>query len=172
MTRDGKHLWNGGTFAFMPEVFVRELRAHLPEVAGPMEAAFTRYGKRTFKKALAEAYAQMPSVSVDYGVMEQADQVETLVASLVWDDLGSWDAIARHRKPDAHGNSTRGDATVVDSTNCVVDAREGHVALLGVEDLIVVRTGDTVLVAKRGRGEDVRTIVERLKAGSRSALLE
>ena len=168
---DGKHSWNGGTFAFRPSVFIAELERVLPAVAGPLEAAFARFGTRGFSAALRKAYEAMPSISVDYGVMEQAASVEVLVSDIGWDDLGSWDAVARHRTPDADGNRLRGDVTAVDSQDNLVDAEVGHVALLGVKDLIVVRTGDTTLVARRKKGEDVRKIVERLREAGRGDLL-
>ena len=167
----GRHLWNGGTFAFRPEHLLREAAEHLPEVATPIRAAFEQWGKRGFKAALKKAYDVVPSISVDYGIMERTRHVETLASDVEWDDLGSWDAVARHRKPDADGNRMRGDVTVVDAKDCVVDAGDGHVALLGVEDLIVVRTKDTVLVARRGCGEDVREIVKRLEAEGPEDLL-
>ena len=171
MVADGRHSWNGGTFAFRPDVFLSELEAHLPEVAEPLEAAFARFGKRGFVTALAKAYADMPSTSVDYGVMEHARNVEVLVSDVDWDDLGSWDAVARHRKPDQDGNTLRGAVSAVGSRNCLVQAEGGHVALLGVKNLIVVQTGDTVLVARRGRGEDVRKVVARLVEEGREDLL-
>ena len=171
MVKGRKHLWNGGTFAFRPDVFLDETAAHLPNVAAPLESAFAQFGRRTFAASLKKAYAAMPSISVDFGVMERAAEVEVVAANFAWDDLGSWDAVARHRKPDDRGNLVRGDVTAVDSSDCVVDVEHGHVALLGVKDLIVVRTKDTVLVAKRGKGESVRDVVERLKAAGRDDLV-
>ena len=172
LVRDGGHMWNAGTFAFRPETFLRELHVQMPEVATLLEGAFQKYGKRGFSAALKRAYDQLPTISVDFGVMEHARDVEVLVAALDWDDLGSWDAVARHRRPDERGNRARGDVTLVGANNCVVDVEEGHVALLGVSDLIVVRTGDTVLVARRGRGEDVRQVVDELKRTGREDLVQ
>jgi mannose-1-phosphate guanylyltransferase len=103
--------------------------------------------------------------------MERANGVETVAAAIDWDDLGSFDAVARRRRPDALGNRVRGAATLVDAHDCVVEAEAGHVALLGVRDLIVVRTGDTVLVLPRGQGERVREIVRELEAQGRGDLL-
>ena len=171
MLKGGRHLFNGGTFAFLPRVMLEEGRAHLPEVAEPLARAFEAWGRRSFSRALARAYDEIPSISVDYGIMERTRKVETVAAVLDWDDLGSWDAVARHRRPDAAGNRTRGPVTLVDSSGCVVDAEEGHVALLGMQDVTVVRTGDTVLVMPRGRGEDVRKVVGRLEAEGREDLL-
>ena len=173
MTRDGNHMWNGGTFAFRADAFLDAVEAHLPEVFHALREAFrgVAAGRLPSKARLTRAYAKLPSISVDYGIMERVARVETIRATLDWDDLGSWDAVARHRKPDAEGNCPRGDVTLIDAKDCVVDAQEGHIALLGVDNLIVVRTGDTVLVAKRGRGEDVRQIVDALKRTKRADLL-
>ena len=171
MSNDGQHSWNGGTFAFRPEVFIDELERQLPEMAEAFERAFSKWGTRGFPAALRRAYRHIPSISVDHGVMEGADAVEVLVSDIDWDDLGSWDAAARHRRADEDENVLRGDVTAVDTQGCVVDAAEGHVALVGVKDLIVVRTGDTVLVARRGKGQDVRKIVAQLQDEGREDLL-
>lgn len=167
----GAHLWNGGTFAFRPLSFLEPLSRHLPAVAQPLLAAYAKRPTPYARRGLARVYADLPSVSVDHGVMEKAERVETVAARLDWDDLGSWDAVARHRRTDRAGNSVKGEATLVDAKGCVVDAAGGHVALLGVEDLIVVRTADAVLVAKRGQGERVREVVERLKGQGHGGLV-
>ena len=176
MVNGGKHLWNGGTFAFRAGVFLEALEEHLPRAHAPLARAFGRFDVRrpdapAFRRALTSAYRQVPKISVDYGVMEQAAVVDTIAVDLSWDDLGSWDAVARHRRKDRAGNQSRGSITAVDATDCLVDAGDGHVALLGVKDLIVVRTGDAVLVAKKGRGEDVRAVVERLEKQGRGDLI-
>jgi mannose-1-phosphate guanylyltransferase len=167
----GRHLWNGGTFAFRPEVLLEEARRHLPEVHDPLADVYAARASRSFPRALAAAYAVLPAISVDYGLMEKTSRIEVLSAPLRWDDLGTWDAVARHMAPDAAGNRVRGAATLVEAEGCVVYAGEGHVALLGVKDLIVVRTKDTVLVLRRGRGEDVRRVVARLEAEGLERLL-
>lgn len=171
LLRGGKHRFNGGSFAFRPEVFLSEARRLLPALTQPLEEAWQARAGRSRALALAQAYARVPSVSVDHGVMEHALRVETVAAALEWDDLGSLDAMARHRRPDAAGNRARGSVTLVDAAGCVVEAAAGHVALLGVKDLIVVRTADTVLVMARGAGERVREVVARLKAERREDLL-
>ncbi len=170
--KDGRHAWGGGTFAFRPEIFLDACATHLPAVTDALAKAYAQHGKRGFPAALRRAYKTMPSISLDYGVMEKARTQEVFVADITWDDLGSWDAVSRHRRTTKDGNSVRGEVTVVDSEDCVVQSDAGHVALLGVKDLIVVRTADTVLVAKRGRGEDVRDVVARLRAENRGDLVE
>ena len=166
-----KHRWNGGTFAFRPEVFLAEVKRLLPQMLAGLEAALAVRTRKGRDAALARAYRACGPVSVDHGIMEKARHVETLAASIDWDDLGSFDGLARQRAPDAQGNRVRGQVTLVDAEGCVVEAAHGHVALLGVKDLIVVRTRDTVLVLPRGQGERVREIVARLEAEGREDLL-
>jgi mannose-1-phosphate guanylyltransferase len=172
MLKRGGFLWNGGTFAFRPSVFLGALDQHQSDIAWPLARACQRLGDKGFAASLRRAYEGMPSVSVDYAVMEKARAVEVLASSIEWDDLGSWDAVGRHRAPDGDGNRMRGDVTAHGAKECVVDVEDGHVALLGVKDLIVVRRGNTVLVAKRGMGEDVREIVARLEQEGREDLLK
>jgi mannose-1-phosphate guanylyltransferase/mannose-6-phosphate isomerase len=167
--RSGRHLWNLGTFAFTPKAFLDAFATHFPEGAQAFAPvlATKRFGPR-----LAAAYRAVPSISVDYAVMEKCRDLEVLATSFDWDDLGSWDAVARHASADAQGNVLGAGHLAVDAVDCFVRADDGTaVALLGVSDLIVVRTKDALLVARRGRGEDVRKVYEAWKAKGREDLL-
>jgi mannose-1-phosphate guanylyltransferase len=167
--RSGRFLWNLGTFAFRPRVFLDAMGRHF----APGARAFARVvaGARG-ARALAAAYRACPSLSVDYAVMEKCADLEVVAAEFAWDDLGSWDAVARHAAPDASGNRMDGRHLAVDASGCFVRADDGTtVALLGVSDLIVVRTKDALLVARRGRGEDVRRVHHLLARAGREDLL-
>lgn len=160
--KSGRFLWNLGTFAFRPDAFLSAMDLAFPEGA----AAFAplRAATRPSPAKVAAAYRAVPSISVDYAVMEKAKDLEVLAASFDWDDLGSWDAVARHATPDASGNVAPAGTVAVDATDCFVRTEDGTtVALLGVTDLVVVRTKDALLVARRGRGEDVRKIHDELR---------
>jgi mannose-1-phosphate guanylyltransferase/mannose-1-phosphate guanylyltransferase/mannose-6-phosphate isomerase len=168
---DGRHRWNGGTFAFRVDVLRGVLGTLQPALLAALERALAVRGQAARRRALARAYAGLPSISFDHAVMERAPQVETVAADIAWDDLGSFDAVARRRRGDSSGNAARGDVTLLDAERCVVEAGAGHVALLGVKDLIVVQTKDALLILPRGAGERVREVVERLKAQGRTDLL-
>jgi mannose-1-phosphate guanylyltransferase/mannose-6-phosphate isomerase len=168
--RDGRHLWNGGTFAFRPWVFLAELERSAKDVARAMAPLFD--AGPAWRRRLAQVYARVPSVSVDYAVMERAPNVETVAARLSWDDLGSFDAVLRTARRDARGSVLPRGTVAIDSRDSLVRVEDGTtVALLGVEDLIVVRTKDATLVARRGRGEDMRRVVEELRRLGREDLL-
>lgn len=151
----GAHLWNLGMFAWRADAFLSALLLHLPETAGALADAADG--------ALGEAYARIASVSVDHGVLERHDGVEVIPTAFVWDDLGSFAAVARHIEPDAGGNHASGASLAVGARGCVTWAEPGAlVALLGVENLIVVHANGVTLVAPRDRAEEVRRVVGEL----------
>src|SRR5262249_48795540 len=152
----GGALWNSGMFVWRVDRILDELQRHLPEVLDPLARAVRRRGAG----ALARAYRRIPSVSIDTGVMERAARVAVVPATFAWRDVGRWAAAGElWRGRGAGGNASRGRVIAVDSRGCVVDSPERLVALLGVEDLVVVDTPDAVLVCRVDRVQDVRRVV-------------
>lgn len=151
-------LWNAGIFVWRTRVILDALRAHLPAVIGPLEEALARGGPR----ALAAAYRRVPAVSIDHGVLEHAERVAVVPAHCGWNDVGSWAALeALWRNGDA--NAVRGRTIMVDSRGCVVDGGRRLVAVLGVDDLVVVDAPDAILVCAKDRAQDVRLVVDELR---------
>jgi mannose-1-phosphate guanylyltransferase len=161
----GRFLWNSGMFFWSMDGFLRELEGANQEMAAaiPMIAEDLRSGNIMGAERHFEA---LPSISIDYALMEKAKQVYVARAAFEWDDLGSWDALERSFTTDDRGNVVQGEAVIVDSSNCVVYGSNGEVAtcLLGVEGLVVVVTPDAVLVCPKDRAQDVRKIVDELKS--------
>ncbi|MDZ4806247.1 MAG: mannose-1-phosphate guanylyltransferase [Candidatus Eisenbacteria bacterium] len=162
----GRHLWNGGIFVMRASVLLGAVRTHLPGVDGPLQVLANRTpaGRPTFEAAmLAEYYAAVPSISIDYGVMEKSDNVVTVTGAFPWDDLGAWSALERVLPP-------LGDVTAVgktlglESPGAILFAAEGLVATLGMPDVIVVRTGNAVLVLPKSRAQEVRRLVQAIEA--------
>ena len=157
---EGRTLWNAGIFAWRAASILAELRAHLPAVVAPLEVAVARGGAR----ALAAAYRRLPAISIDHGVLERARRVVVVRARFAWSDVGSWAALGALWGGRADGgNAVRGRALAVDSRGCVVDSPRRLVALLGVEDLVVIDTPDAILVCRKDRAQDVRLVVEELR---------
>ncbi len=119
----------------------------------------------------AELYASLPPISIDYAVMERLDDLATLPLDCGWSDLGSWAALAEILAPDEAGNASHGDAQAIDAADNLLWADEGHISVLGVSGLVVVRTGDSVMVAPKGRAQDVKRLVEALARADRQELL-
>ncbi len=165
MLAAGDHAWNGGIFLFRADRFLDALAAHAPDmlaaVRRSMEQA-VRDGTRIWPDA--EAFAASPADSIDYAVMEKAPQVAVVPVSMGWSDVGSWDALHAVSDGDAGGNVCRGDVVAIETANCMVRADVGkRVALVGVEDLIVVASGDDILILPRGRSQEVKKLIEAMK---------
>ena len=120
-------------------------------------------GDARFDEELARFYGSVEGISVDYGVMEKADRVLVIPSDFGWDDVGAWPAVARIWPGDGDGNTVRGDAVVIDSSDCVAYSESGTVAVLGMSGVVVVRTPDATLVVPKDRARDVRRIVEALR---------
>jgi mannose-1-phosphate guanylyltransferase len=160
LIRSGRALWNSGMFVWRVDRILAELERLLPEVVGPLAHAMRRGGRA----ALARAYRRIPAVSIDTGVMERAERVAVVPAGFPWSDVGSWAAVGelwQHRR--AGANATRGQVVALDSRGCVVDSPRRLVALLGVDDLVIVDTPDAVLVCRRDRAQEVRRVVAELR---------
>ncbi len=151
----GRHAWNSGMFAFGVESFLAAVARHAPQVAAGIRAP----------RVSATSWRALPSISIDHGVMEHHDDVVVLPVEWSWNDVGAWPALAALVQADSAGNRASGRAKLVaeDARGNLVHADEDAlVALVGVEDLVVVRSGRCLLVCRKDRAQDVRRIVERL----------
>jgi len=141
-------------------------KAHAAELyAGlaKLEAAATSAGG--WATALAEVYPTLKKISVDYALMEKSTNVVVVPATCDWDDVGAWPAIAKHFTPDAAGNVLRGLAMVEGGANNIVVSTDGHLTgVVGVSDLVVVHTDEATLVCPKDRAQEIKTLIERLKA--------
>jgi mannose-1-phosphate guanylyltransferase len=159
LLRGGGVLWNTGIFAWRVDAILRALERHLPEVMGPLGAAVARGGR-----GLAAAYARLPSVSIDAAVLERAERVAVVRARFGWSDVGSWAALESLWTTPGNGrNAVRGRAVPIDSRGCLVDSPSRLVALVGVEDLVVVDSPDALLICRKDRAQDVRLVVDELR---------
>lgn len=161
---DGGYDWNGGIFLFRAGRFLDELAAHAPDilasVRGSMEAA-RRSGARIEPDA--GRFAATRAQSIDVAVMEAADRIAVVPVEMGWSDVGSWDALYEISARDAAGNAVSGDVSAPDSRNCLLRSDGPLVVAAGVEDLIVIATGDAVLVMRRGDSQAVKEAVAALK---------
>ena len=159
----GEYAWNSGMFCFGAGAFLKQLEAHAPEVFQAVERCWE--GTDQFRQPLEipeELFAAVPSISVDYAVMERADNCAVVDADFGWSDIGSWKAISELYESDQAGNRIQGKAVMVESRNCFVQGENRLVAAVGVNDLVIVDTGDAVLVADRNRAQDVKYVVNQL----------
>ena len=163
--RERTHLWNAGIFVFRRQTLREHLARFEPEIGRGL-AEISAHPERT-----EEIYPELPSISIDYAVMERLDTIGTLALDCGWSDLGSWEALTEVLDADELGNRSRGDVLAIDARDNLLYADSGQVAVLGVEGLVVVRTEDSVVVVPRERSQDVRRLVDELKKRQRHDLL-
>jgi mannose-1-phosphate guanylyltransferase len=168
---DGRHAWNAGIFVWRADIIRDEIAAHLPVLAGALADPALVAGGARAAAALAAAYAALEPISIDYGVLERSRRIWMLPIDCGWNDVGSWTALYDVRPRDAAGNAVAGEVVLADARNSVVHAGGPLVALVGVEDLIVISTPDAVLVCARDKAQDVRQVVGELERRGRTDLL-
>ena len=160
------NLWNGGIFLFRPSAFIAELNQYAPEIAESVEAAMAQASSDGLVVRPDErSFRASPNISVDYAVMERSEKVFVVPASFDWSDVGSWDAVHELTPADQHGNVLKGDVLALDVTNSLIrgDA-DVTVAVVGLDRIICVVSKDAVFVAPLERAQDVKKIVEELRA--------
>jgi len=167
----GNFYWNSGMFFWRAGVLLDQLRQHLPKTA-TLLASLPRFGSRQFAARLARAFPLCDNISIDYAVMEKAGNVRGIAAAdFGWNDVGSWNAVYELLPGDGDGNVVAGESVCLDAHRNFVDARGKTVALVGVDDLIVIDTPDALLVARRDLAQQVGDVVKALERRKREDLL-
>ncbi len=169
---DGSYLWNSGIFVFRADVILEEIGRAMPVLGEQLEAIRRALGTPSYPRTLKRVFPDCPSISIDYGVMEKSQRIAVVPADFGWSDVGSFAALPDVRPTDHLGNVAEGDALVIDGRNNVVLAGKARpVAVIGLDDVVVVDAGDAVLVCRRDRAQDVRKAVEELGRRGREELL-
>ncbi len=164
----GRHLWNSGMFVFTARTLLEELEAHAPEVLPPVRRAITeRHADLDFIRLAEDAFAAAPSISLDYAVAERTSRAAVVPADIGWSDVGSWSALWELGEKDEAGNVAQGDVVLEGASNCYVRSDGVLAAVVGLKDAVVVVTKDAVLAMHRDQAQDVKKVVERLKAARR-----
>lgn len=159
-------LWNAGIFLFKASSYLEALKQHAPEVAVAMKAAMAGVSaEEIYHRPDQAAFAASPSISLDYAVLERSEAVSVVLVDMGWSDVGSWDALWRVTSPNSEGNVVRGAGVLIDCHDSLVRNDGGpFVAALGLEAMVVVATGDAVLIAPRNRAEEIRSVVDQIEA--------
>lgn len=157
----GEYAWNAGMFVWKALTVRKSITKYVPELEASLTAIQAELSSGAeLSTVLALHYPDIQKISIDFAVMEKADNVLTIPAAFDWDDVGEWPAVARHYEADAGGNVSRGKSVLKDSSGNIIFSDEGHlVALLGVDDLIVVRTEDATLVCHKDQAQKIKELV-------------
>jgi len=165
----GEYYWNSGMFLFRADRYLEELESHCPDILHACQAAMrSTRSDLDFIRVDEEAFKACPSESVDYAVMEHTERAMVIPLDAGWSDVGSWLALWELAEKDVDGNISQGDVIQHQSKNTYVRAENALVATVGVQDLIIVQTKDAILVAAKDQVQNVKTIVNELKAADRT----
>lgn len=159
----GSYGWNSGMFCFAAGTFLEAISELAPDIADSVRSCWESMDATQQPMEIPlDLFSACPSNSIDYAVMEKASNCAVVGADFGWSDIGSWKAISELYESDAAGNRIQGKAVVVESRNCFIQGSDRLVAVVGVDDLVIVDTGDAVLVADRDRAQDVKEVVSQL----------
>lgn len=160
----GRYLWNSGAFFFRADAILGAIDQHLPGLGQALSRFDEAAARGDEDAAVREGYAELPSVSIDHGVMEKAEQVRVIPGDFGWSDLGSWTTAWELAERDGGDNAVTPDTIAIDTTGSLVRAPKGKlVALVGATDMVVVDTEDALLIVPRDRAQDVRRVVDLLR---------
>lgn len=169
---DGGYYWNGGIFVSRVEGLLAEYERQMPDLHRGMNRIAAALGTSELGGVLAEVWPTMPDISIDYGLMEGAERVAVVPMQVGWNDLGSWDALESVVAQDEGGNyPVEGEILQMNSRGNIVAADKRLVALIDVDDLIVIDAGDALLIGKKDSIQHVKQVVEALQAADRTELL-
>ena len=161
--RSGEWYWNSGLFVWRVGTILSALRRHKPDLFDAMMRIGAALGTKKSARVMQAQYSKLGRISIDYAVLEKADNVALIEADFEWDDVGSWLALERHFERDADGNVVAGMHEGVETRGCIVAGERGHlVATFGVSDLIVIHTPDATLVCHKTNAAQMKKLIETL----------
>ncbi len=168
----GEYVWNSGMFVWKASVIIQKYKELLPEIYDKLKLLEEAIGTEQENRAVDEIYPVIPAISVDYGIMEKADNVNVIPAEFGWNDVGSWDSLDCIYEKDEMGNLVLADEYInVSSSNCVIYGKNKLIATVNVDNVIVVDTEDSILICNKDNAQDVKKIVDELKAKNENKYL-
>ena len=161
--KEKRYYWNSGMFIWKATSILDAIKENLPRLYLGLQLLEPSIGRFSFYGKLNNVYPNLEEISIDYGVLEKEKRIFAVEGKFYWDDLGSWDSLARHLTTDKDGNFAIGSHKEIDTKDSVIVSEQGIIGTIGVSDIIVVRDGDCVLVCSRDRAQDVKRLVGLMK---------
>lgn len=163
--RSGEYYWNAGIFIWHVSAIMKWFKRLMPDLhraAREIQKAIKARAKN-LDKVIAEQYNTINSQTIDYGIMEKAQNIKVVEAAFQWDDVGSWQGIEKWRDRDASGNIVTADHVGIETHNCIIMGKGQLIATIGLDDIVIIRTDDAILVCQKERSQEVRDIVNMIK---------
>ena len=162
-----EYLWNSGMFVWKISTILENIKKHIPELYKGLERMQQWIGEPDEKEKIEQEFYEFPSISIDYGILEKADNMYIVPGTFGWDDVGSWLAVSRIKQMNESGNVIDGNIITIDTKNCVIEGNQKLIAAVGVQDLIVVDTEDATLICDKANVSDIKKVIENLKICNR-----
>lgn len=163
-----EYLWNSGMFAWKVSSILKNMECFMKDIYDGLMRIKDSIGTEQEKMVLEKEFTAFRSESVDYGIMEKADNIFTIPGTFGWDDVGSWLAVERIRKSNEMGNVVSGNIITVNSKNCIIEGSKKLIATVGLEDLIIVDSDDAILICEKNSASDIKKVLENLKVCNRT----
>lgn len=160
---DGNYLWNSGMFIWNISTILDNMKQLIPDTYEKLLKIKSSIGTNQELQTLHDVFVDCESESIDYAVMEHASNIFTLPGNFGWDDVGSWLALERHNSSDEDNNIKKGNVISLDVKNCIIEGNKRLIAAIGVEDLIVVDTEDSLLICSKDKCNDIKTVLSKIK---------
>jgi mannose-1-phosphate guanylyltransferase len=159
----GNYLWNSGIFIWKTSVIIENYKRYLPRLYNSMLPLCDDLSPEHHKKVIQEIYPTLPSISIDYGILERSDEVAVIPGDFGWNDIGSWDALGSIIPPDEFGNIVKANHLGIQTANSIIYGEERLISTIGIDGLIIADTKDALLICSKDRAQDVKDIVVLLK---------
>ena len=169
--QSGRYSWNSGMFIWRADRVLEEIQRHMPDLHAGLMRIAAALGTPEERRVLEEVWPSLPKESIDYGIMEHVTDGAVIPADIGWNDVGSWEAVYQEYPKDGEGNAVEGEVLLIDARDNLVLSEKRLIAVVGVENLVVVETEDALLICPRDRAQDVRRVVQTLEAQRREAYL-
>lgn len=166
-----QYLWNSGMFVWKASTILQALERHLPDIRAGLRRIEEAMGTEQEEQALEREFRAFQPESIDYGVMEKADNIYVLTGAFGWDDVGSWPAVSRIKKTNEYGNVVEGNVVTVDTKNTIIQGEGRLIAAVGLRNLIVVDTEDALLICDGDSAGEIRKVLENLRICNRTEYL-
>lgn len=167
----GNYLWNSGMFVWKVSTILKNFEKYLPEVYNGLKTIEKSIGKDEYPEVLRREFSNMPSESIDYGIMEKAQNIFVVPGNFGWDDVGSWLSLERINRTDQNGNIITGNVVSIKTKNTIIQGTEKLIATVGIEDLIIIDTEDAVLICNKSNTQEVKEVINNLKICNRTKYL-
>lgn len=163
LIESGRNYWNSGIFFWKAELILTKIREHIPELYTELAQIQLAIGTDVEEQVMESVFEKIPSVSIDYGIMEKSDGILIIQGNFTWEDLGSWAALAGLSATDADDSVIVGNHVGIETTDCMVHGKDMLIATLGVKGLVIVQSEDVILVCDKTRTQEIKELLRKLK---------